>query len=641
MISEGLSKQLKFGSELHKRILMEVQERARFSKRKQQDYYARWEEIDDDFRAYIPEAEVDRVKKESRKERKKLFDKVDYVTLSVPYNYAVMSTYHTYLATIFLSRTPVYQLTGRHGESQDKVMTMEALMDYQYNVGQHAVPLFNWLFDHSKYGIGYIGTYWDREVVTTSEFVEVQAEVGGVESAYNTRYERRIRQTLGYQGNRLFNIRPQDALPDPRVSAPNLQKGEFFGYISGIGWHDLEGSPGLINLDQLRKQLSKPKPSGTGQDKEFSKEQGGTTYDLPYQPGENDGSEYLMPGFIDLMEMYVRINPKKWGVGKNEDIEIWKFTIADNKIVIEARPLGLNHDKFPFAALEFGFGSDEYYKMPLMEYTKPLTDVITWLFNSHFYSVRTALNDRRVVDPSMVYMSDVEDRDLGIIRLRPEAYGAGTDKAVTQLKTQDPTSQNIMSAQYVEQMIQRVGGVVDNLMGMVNTGGRKTATEVRNATGMATNRLKTPAEYGSAMGWQPLMTQMVQNTLQRYDGAMQLRVAGDLTAASGPIMATPESIAGMYDFIPVDGTLPIDRLAQGNFWKELIAVLAGSEGAMMSWDINSMIAHTMQLLGERNINKFRVQLGSPQQLAQQAQSGNVVPIGGGGANRTGTSGGTV
>jgi nucleoside diphosphate kinase len=263
------------------------------------------------------------------------------------------------------------------------------------------------------------------------------------------------------------------------------------------------------------------------------------------------------------------------------------------------------------------------------------------------YAVRTALNDKRVVDPSRVVMSDVTNLNRNVIRLKPEAYGTDPRLAVHQLQTRDPTQNHLGSMQYVEQMIQRASGVVDNLMGLINQGGRKTATEVRNATGMATNRLKTLAEYNSALGWAPLIQFMVQTTQQLYDEELQLRTAGNTLKGGEPVLVTPESIAGFYDFVPVDGTMPIDRLAQANFWKELLSVIASSPEMAMSWDLGSMIAHVMMLQGERNVERFRLQAGSPQMLQQQAAAGNIVPIGGrSGSQRglpapTGSTGGTL
>ena len=181
-------------------------------------------------------------------------------------------------------------------------------------------------------------------------------------------------------------------------------------------------------------------------------------------------------------------------------------------------------------------------------------------------------------------------------------------------------------------------------MGMVNTSGRKTATEVRTSTGFSTNRLKTPAEYASACGWSPLSQMMLQNTQQLYDEEKKFKIAGTLNTdgmrmenvQDGAMQVSPEDIAGFYSFVPIDGTAPIDRIAQATFWKELLVQLGNAPQLAMEWDLGGMMAHAMKLTGERNVGRFRLQVAPDAQLQAAAQAGNSVPIGG----NSGGSGGT-
>ena len=627
---------LKYGSRLHDFIKDAIRARRRFSDRKMADLRDRLDDVDDAMRAYLPERDIDRV----RKDKKKTEGEISFVQLEIPYNFAIVSTFHTYLASVFMSRTPIYQLTGRFGESQDNVMAMEAMLDYQQTGAGHSPVLFNWLYDMSKYSVGICGSYWHEEYAVVTQIREVPFEIAGIPIEGRTKRERITQKLRTFSGNCLYNVRPHDFYPDPRVPLAQLEKGEFCGRRANVGWHDLQYME-LLNLEVLRKKATTKEGYGT-------MNEGSPRVDLPFQPNEEgeQAKDLQAPAWVTLDEFYIRISPADWKLGDSKDLEIWKFTLANDEVVIEARPLGLYAARFPFFIQESAFGAESFSKMSMIETVKPLNDVLTWLFNSHMYAVRTSLNDKRVVDPSRVVMSDVTNLDRNVIRLKPEAYGTDTRLAVHQLKVNDPTQNHLGSMQYVEQMIQRAGGVVDNLMGLVNQGGRKTATEVRNATGMATNRLKTIAEYNSSLGWAPLIQYMIQTTQQLYDEEMQLRTAGNTLKGGEPIVVTPDSIAGFYDFVAVDGTMPIDRLAQANFWKELLQVIASSEQLSQGYDLAAMIAHVMMLQGERNVERFRINMNSPEALAQQAQAGNVVPIGGRDGQRalagpSGSSGGTV
>jgi hypothetical protein len=182
-------------------------------------------------------------------------------------------------------------------------------------------------------------------------------------------------------------------------------------------------------------------------------------------------------------------------------------------------------------------------------------------------------------------------------------------------------------------MLQRVTGVTDNIMGMVNAGGRKTATEVRQSSTFGINRLKTTCEFFSAMGWSPFTQKLIQGTQQNYSSDQQYRIVGDIAAFSpGFAQVTPEMIAGFYDFVPVDGSMPVDRFAQANLWQTMLSQMTKVPQVMQQYDIGKMFGWVAQLAGMKNLQQFKVQIMDPGQLGQQVQAGNAVPITPGGAD---------
>ena len=588
---------LKPDSDLHKRLLKEVLDRRNFSLRKMKDYHTRWDEADDTVRAYVPETELTN----KQKAGKRFSREFDYISLELPYSFAIIMTAHTYWTSVFLGRNPVYQFTARHGEPQDKVQAVEAIMDYQLIVGQQLPTLYNWIYDLAKYGLGIVGNYWDREEITCAKYVEQPKTLFGVETG-KTEKVRVEEQLVGYEGNRLYNVRPYDFCPDPRVSLYAFQDGEYCGRDSTASFLSLQ-EQNYINIKAAQKAAARKGGQGS-----INTETTGTAQlERPVQPDEEQG-----PGvsYADIHEMHIRIVPKVWGLGSSQKVEMWVFTVANANTIIGARPLGLYHNKFPYSVIEYGMGASEFVKLSMIDIIKPLTDSLSWLFNVHFFNVRKALNDVRVVDPSRISMADVLRPGAGgVIQLKPQAYGTDPKTAIHQLAVTDVTRTHLHDSQFVETMIQRVTGVVDNIMGMVNTSGRKTATEVRTSTGFSTNRLKTPAEYASAVGWGPLSAMMLQNTQQLYDEEKNFRIAGNLITdvakrqqQSGEeptgIKVSPETIAGFYDFVPVDGNLPIDRLGQANLWKEMLVQMGSIPGVALEWDIGGMMGHVMKLTGE-------------------------------------------
>lgn len=648
-----LSVQVPVEGDLHRRLISGVKDRKDFSKKKMENFKRQWDRADDSMKAYIPTKEIDRL----RQAKKEYEGIVDYVTLEVPYTYAVVMTMHTYMTSSMLGRSPMYQFTARHGAGQDAVMAVEAVMDYQQKSGYHLPPLYNWLYDLCRYAFGVVGMYWDVEQIVSSKIVNQKPTIGGFEVPWGTARPTTVTEILqGFEGNRLFNVRPHDFFPDPRVPLWRFQDGEFVIRKTTESYHDIINTEHMMpkyytNLDKLPALQSK---GGKG----WYGDTGSPRIELPFAPGE--GGRVPGPGFFNIDDAYIKLIPKLWGLSDSNRVEIWCFQVAEEEVVISAKPLGAYHNKFPYAVMEGNFGSEEFAKIGTVELIRPMTDILSWLINSHFYNVRKVLNNQLVFDPSRVVVKDLTKSGQRLIRLKPGAYGSDVRMAVHQLQMVDVTQNNLRDANIVEQMIQRTSAVVDNVMGLQQQGGRRSATESRSMTNFATNRLETPIRYNCALGLDPLCQMMLSNTQQYMSQGRKFAVAGNTLQTAGTfLMADAQTIAGQYDFVAVDGTAPIDRIAQANLWKELMGQMARVPEVAMQWDIGGMLAHTMKLAGERNIDRFRlppqVSVAPPgTDLTQQAQAGNVVPLQGGGSGGvgrgprgrpapagTGSSGGTI
>ena len=163
---------------------------------------------------------------------------------------------------------------------------------------------------------------------------------------------------------------------------------------------------------------------------------------------------------------------------------------------------------------------------------------------------------------------------------------------------------------------------------MFGQGGRKTATEVRSSTTFGINRLKTQSEWFSATGFTPWSQRLVQNSQQYYTGQQMLRIVGDTARFAGlqTLKVGPSDIQGFFDFVPIDGTLPVDRFAQVSMWANLLAQLRNFPQIAETYDMGRIFGWIAQLGGLRNIEQFRIQVQDDAALQQQAQAGNVVPI---------------
>lgn len=612
---------------LHKKILDAVRERVNASKKKFDSKYEEWTKAEERSVAFLPEKTVDRARRGLREG-----GAPQYTTIQVPYSYGVLMASHTYWTTVFMSRTPVMQFAGRHGETEQQTQALEALIDYQVQVGEMMVPWYIWLYDVGKYGVGVIGNYWDEQFSNVSEIVEREDMFLGIIKTGNMKKVKTTRRVKGYVGNKIYNIRPFDFYPDPRVTMKDFQQGEFCAVSRKLGWNTIlrrEAQGYYTNIEEIKPGKGAGRHDLKGSSRAIDEPDPSVEF-LPIKGGANQADNKGANSTVPIYECYIELIPSEWKLGASELPEKWVFTTdALFTVVIGAQPLGANHDRFPFSIMELEPEGYSVVSRGMPEILQPVQNTIDWLVNSHFYNVRKILNGQYVVDPSRITMLDMLDpQPGGIIRLKPSGYGTPISESVMQLNAVDVTQSHIRDMQTMLEIGQRAVGVNDQLMGVLQGSGRKTATEVRSASTFGVNRLKTNAEFFSAMGWAPHSQMLVQNSQQYFDADMKLKLVGDLAAEAGEkfINVNAESITGFYDFVPVDGVLPIDRFAQANLWKEIFAGMRSMPEVAAGYDMVRMFAWVAQLAGLKNINQFKVQVLPPGVAQQQAQAGNIVPM---------------
>ncbi len=638
---------LAYGTTKHNDIRDALRNRVKHADHAIQEKATEFSDAEEAFRAYMPTTSADELRKTNR-----AGGKPQYTTLDIPMSYAILMSWHTYLSSVFLSRSPIMQLSGRHGEGEQQVQAMEAVMDYQTQTGGHLVPYYIWLMDAGKYGAGVVGTYWDEEVIQVSEIVEEQVTYLGIPLGDRKKKVKRTKRVKGYAGNRLYNVRPQDFFFDSRVSLLNFQDGEFCGRNADLGWNMVvrrEEYGQYYNVAELKEQKKKRNKSATNAT--GYRDTGSEQLKLPDAvTGGNAelNDDMKSPDFVALIELHVELIPKDWGLGDSKYPEKWVFTLAEDEVIIESQPYDALHGKFPYAVIEYEIEGYGLQKRGMLEILQPLQDAMSWLVNTHFYNVRNVLNGQFLADPSRLTIKDFKSTEGGrIIRLKPAAYGQDIRTMFQQIQTVDVTQNHLRDSQFINDMIQRVSGVTDNIMGMVNPGGRKSATEIRSSNSAGANRIKTQGEYFSASGWSPLAQMLIQNTQQKYDSEMKFKVAGDLSSDAGPgfMNVSPEDISGFYDFVPVDGTLPVDRFAQVTMWTQLLGQMRQFPQIMQEYDMGGIFSWVAQLGGLKNIKRFKLNVRPDADIAKDLKAGNIVGVenvggnSGGAGNAAGNSSG--
>lgn len=608
----SLTKEIPKNSDQYAKLLRKVGDRMRLAQ-KNTAPRAKWIAAEDTMLAYVAESDLDKKRREDREQK----GNPRYTTIKIPYTFAVVMAAHTYLTSVFFARSPAHQYSGRHGEGEMQVQAVEALINYQTIVGEMLGPYYVWIYDSLKYGTGVIEEYWEEEIIQAATIIA---------GPDGKRYMARA-QMEGYQGNKINNISPFDFYPDPRVPTGQYQKGEFCGVFKNISWNEVitRSAQGYYMRD-VKEHLRSKGGGGAGSTDGNALVRPDTGNRILGTDRDDDGH----PASVKAFEVFVNLIPKEWGLGDVEWPEKWVFTVTDDfETLLGAQPHGALHAKYPYGVLESEVEGHGAWNRGMPDILEGVQNSLDWLINTHMFNVRAAMNNQFILDPSKIVAKDAKDAGPGFVwRLRPEAYGQDIRSFLYQVPVQDMTRGHVADMSVMTQLGERATGVNDQIQGALAASNRKTATEVRTSTGFGVNRLKTVSEYMSATGFAAHSQRLVQNSQQYYRIEKKLKIVGNLAQDAGAAFfnVTPDAIQGFYDFIPVDGTMPVDRLAQANLWKEILNQMASVPALLAQFDLGKIFNHVAVLSGVRNINQFRLQVGSPADLAQAAQAGNVVPI---------------
>ena len=619
MQPDDVKRALRFGGKEHERVREAIRERYRMSKRALETRHTKWRADEARFQAFVPETEAEA----NRKALRATTGQPQQTNLIVPYTYAIQMTMHTYLSSVYLGRDPIFQFEGTDSGGAAGKMALESAIRWTLKQGKSVPRYYLHLMDLSKYGMAVTGSYWEERFVRYKKKVSGFRKVGPFQVPDTEEIRYVEAEHLKFAGTRVYNVRPFNFFPDTRRSLFDYQEGEFcIVRIDDMSMQDVMEGDQYFN-----KEFASRSRRGQHDDPGHSATDRPIRDDDFYEPM---GKWAL--GVRPAIEAHIWIQPKKWGLGDEDKRELWVFTLFDDEIIVEAQPCDYMHGEFPYDMQVSEMNAHDLGLRSPGETVEQLQYLLDWLVNAHYYNVRKALNDQFLVDPSMVRVKDLKDPEPGnLILLKPEAYGMGQlDQAVRQFKTVDVTASHLNDLGVVGSMMQRASGVMDNVMGMQSPNSRRSATEAQAANSMSINRLKTLADFGSEMYWGPHAIKHVQNMQQYMDKTLQVRISGDSLADArgkglkGMMEITPEDIVGAYEFQPVDGTLPIDRMAQAQMWKEMVMLGAQLPGVMETYDMGGIYTWVGEMMGLRGLRNFKLQVTDEEVLLAQLKAGVMV-----------------
>lgn len=619
------------GGELHARVLAYLLQRLDASEREMEKFYSRWEVQEKRVQAYIHHEEYERILASMNEAGKS--PKV--VSVTVPYIFATISTICTYLMQVFGGRNPIFQIGTHKAESAQGARSLEAYIQYNADHVRLLRHLFQYFYDGEVYGLQVLRTRWTVTKAMRSKIVQAPKKFLGISLPGQYEPQKVRESTTVFEGTEAVSQDPFFFFPDPRVPMADVnRKGEY------VFWRTFEARHTMLSAekDGLLKWVNHVPTAAPREGKQRSAR--GLRSGGDARPGENMRGS---PGrtHTQFDQCSIMIIPAELGLGTGDQPERWIFGIGNRGQIVQAERLDLDHDMHPVVVGEpysmgYGFGSSGS-----VDYLGPMQETISWFLNSHVHNVRTALNNMFIVDPSMVEMQDLRNPEPGkTIRLKKAAWGRDVRQAIQQLQVQDITRSHVADLGLMTKLGDMISGISDNVRGQQDQGGRKTATESRLSAEAAASRLMSHARFISTQSMVDLTQQMSLNAQQFLTQEFEFAVLGG-KALTAPIRVGPQSITGDFHYPVSDGSLPLDRVALMDVWKEVFMAIAQDPQLRQGFDVMEIFSFIAELGGATDIERFKVQGGmgmpgvvpqiqvAPPQEPGAGMPSNVVPIGGG------------
>jgi hypothetical protein len=617
----------------HKKLKDLVVQRLTQSEDLLQSRHKRWRESERSYRLFVDPDQIQEPVEPISEQAELLYPYPTSVV--VPLSYAMTQTIISFWVALFTSSQPYLKVGNRNPESAGAAKAQELLISYQLDYWGWVPNLYQWLLDSCRYGLGINKCCW--RIDERMQTVKQQQQVPILGQMFNIPMQQK--QTITeYEGNYNEVLDPFTWRPDPRHPVANFQDGSYCGEALYRSYFDLlrKQSEGLYENVESIPQLTLDGLGNQGRGGTLNQSDRNRIMQVNSFFGQKP--DPTDAGMVLVESATVDIIPKDVGIGAGTGVERWLVVVANRTVVIRAEEYPYEHNKFYYSIIESSPDKHSLLNPGVMELMEPISQHISWLYNSHLENVRKALNDQFVVDPDRVEMDDILNPAAGkIIRLRPNYYGTGVDGAVKQLDVGDVTKDHINTAEVLSSLLQRLSAANDALQGQQEDS-NKTATEVNMVTNLASGRLRTLAKMISAQGLTPMAKQMCANNANFLSQEQYLKLAGSLEqeyqaigrAVEGGVMISPEDIQGQFDFPIFDASSPLDPIRYAQAWMQIAQMGLQNPSVAPYLDHMSLFKQVVHSMGITDIARFilppQMQVMPDQQVQQQEQQGNLVPM---------------
>lgn len=596
----------------HTALLTHARDLIKLSRSKMSAKYTDWDLQDEVYRGVrYPD-----------KEDKKASQKGEPEKMVVPNTFAQVMTFTSFLFLMLNQNKNFFELDNSGDEDAGTKRTdLELVLRQQVRANSWNKLLFQHLLDTARFGTAPLECAWTRK--TTRAYITPEPTVVTVNGlTVPVRAGSSWEEFVKYEGNTVRALSPYRFFPDTRFPLSEFQRGEFCGSEEEYSVGDLkllEKAGEVAGVDHIQPMAAN-----------FGEVRGGVTRSTSVldETWRKNFSSSNTKATVIVTKMQVRIIPSKFKVDGEKTLGPEEFPIlyhlwyANDNRVIRCEPAMWWHDQFGYTLSQFTPDMHHTLTLGLADLVYRLQDVITWFVNAHVTSVRRVMNNRFVVNPTLIDTKSLDGE--GDIYMRAGVSAAFADKALRQLQVQDVTSGHMNDVETLGRLMEIVTGVNGNAMGQYNSG-RRSATESRNVNAGAAGRMKMHGSLIWETCFNPLGAMMTTNSRQALSQEMFTLFTGVQDPQRyAAFKGTPQEVICGSDYFNFDSTLSSERGFMAQSLQELFSAIVTSNPQAAQDVTNSinpvkLIDEIQYMRGAGNVSRFRYTSEEMAQRQQQQQ----------------------
>lgn len=518
-------------------------------------------------------------------------------------------TAEAYLAGAFLTGMPIFQaVSTRERESTAEQLNVLTKRDQD---------MFGWVAelllahkDVLKRPICAVEVTWEKKLVstvTTTTDASGKNSIGAVSS-------------VGYQGNRIKRLDPDNLLFDTAVPPWKVHtEGTFAGYVEKLSY--VQSSAEYSKLDPLylinmnKEAIWKNEPTDAISNKAPSlyykqcvhsirNSIGTTTSEWEQFWGGNNLNKprgNTLDGQLEWVHLYVRIPLADFGGKADAGIHVCKM-IYINGYLAYFEPLFNSHGMLPIILGQMEDGT--VHTNSHTEYVLDLQDLGTSFVAATMSSLRRAVSDRAIYDPSRISPSEVESPNPAQkIKVSVNQYQQDIKTAYQSIPYEDRVSPQFVSMiGFVEQWANKTMGQNPASQGTF-VKGNKTQTEFTTIMNNSDARMQLGAVFLENNFYSAIKQILRMNYLIH---AVADTIPNNSVAGAEPTTVDPVALreeAPMYQM--ASGLMPAAKLASTDLLVQGVTFMRQDPMLSIEYDTGAMFISILKQQGLTGLDSYK------------------------------------